>query len=59
MVLEVGKCPLGPILQFSVVAPFGITFEEGDRALMSADLHAIVFAPEIGWCGGVQLVDLF
>jgi hypothetical protein len=59
MVLEVGKRLLGPILQFSVVAPFGITFEEGDRAFVSADLHRIVFAPEIGWSGGVQLVDLF
>src|ERR1700678_3782102 len=59
MVLEVGKRLLGPILQFSVVAPFGITVEEGDRAFVSADLHRIVFAPEIGWRGGVQLVDLF
>ena len=26
---------------------------------MSADLHGIVIAPEIGWGGGVQFVDLF
>ena len=26
---------------------------------MSADLHGIIIAPEIGWGGGVQFVDLF
>jgi hypothetical protein len=59
MMLKMGKRLLGPVLQFSVVAPLGITFEEGDRAFVSADLHGIVFALEIGWCGGVQFVDLF
>ena len=57
--LKVGKRLLGPILQFSVVAPLGITFEKRDRAFVSPNLHGIVFAPEIGWGGGVQFVDLF
>ena len=56
---EGGEDFLGPVLQVSVVAPFGIALEERDRALVSVDLHRIVFAPEIGWRGGVQFVDLF
>jgi hypothetical protein len=40
--LKVGKRLLGPILQFNVVAPLGVSFKERDRAFMSADLHGIV-----------------
>jgi len=52
-----GSFPIFSII--CVVAPLGIAFEEGDRAFVSANLHGIVFAPEIGWGGGVQFVDLF
>ena len=59
MMLQGGKSLASPILQFRIIAAFGVTLEQRRCVLVRTDLHRIIFAREILRFRISKLIELF